>query len=88
MPEVTVQNPIQRQQHRWEGAVGSPTLFSVARRKKGNKKKLEGVSKQKLLKGCNNGINITVSVILERLKFNNLIIVAENNFQCLMAPLL
>ena len=62
--------------------------FFRSKNKKGKQKKLEGVSKQKLLKGYNNGINITVSVILERLKFNNLIIVAENNFQCLMAPLL
>ena len=62
--------------------------FFGSKKKKGKQKKLEGVSKQKLLKGYNNGINITVSVTLERLKFNNLIIVAENNFQCLMAPLL
>ena len=44
------------------------TLFWVAKRK-GNKEKK--VSKQKLLKGCHQGQNVTVLAILERLEFNS-----------------
>ena len=39
--------------------------------KKGDKGKKERVSKQKLLKGCHQGQNIIVLVILERLEFEN-----------------
>ena len=67
-------------------------LFYVAKRKKGNKGKKETVSKQKLIKGCHQGQNITVLSILERLEFNNFsnrpTMVADNTFQCIMAPLL
>ena len=47
------------------------TLFCVAKRKKGNKGKEESVSKQKLLKGCHQGQNVTPLAILERLEFKN-----------------
>ena len=42
------------------------TLFSVAKRKKGNKRKKERVLKQKLLKGYRRDKNINVLAILER----------------------
>ena len=73
----------------------SPSLslshfFCVAKRKKGNKGRTERVSKQKLLKGCYQGQNVTVLAILERLEFKNVscrpTIVADNTFQCSMAP--
>ena len=51
-----------------EGGMASP-LFSVAKRKKGNKEKKERVSRQKLLKGCHQGENVTVLAIIERLEF-------------------
>ena len=44
-------------------------LFCVAKRKKGNKGKKERLSKQKILKGCHRGQNVTVLAILERLEF-------------------
>ena len=47
------------------------TLFCVAKIKKGNKGKKGRVSKQKLLKGCHQGQNVTVLAILERLEFKN-----------------
>ena len=47
----------------------APSPFGVAKRKKGNKGKKEIVSKQKLLKGCYQGQNLTVLAILERLEF-------------------
>ena len=43
--------------------------FFAAKRKKGNKGKKERVSKQKLLKACHQGENVTVLAILERLEF-------------------
>ena len=67
-----------------------PPTFCVAKRKKGDKDKKERVSKQKLLKGCHQGQNITVLAILERLEFKNFLsrptMVAENTFHCSMAP--
>ena len=65
-------------------------LKSKAKRKKGDKGKKERVSKQKLLKGCHQGQNIIVLAILERLEFENFscrpTMVADNTFQCSMAP--
>ena len=67
-----------------------PSLFCVAKRKKGDKDKKERVSKQKLLKGCHQGQNIIVLATLERLEFENFscrpTMVANNTFQCSMAP--
>ena len=57
----------------------------------GDKGKKDGVSKQKLLKGCHQGQNITILTILERLEFENFscrpTMVADNTFQCFMAPI-
>lgn len=57
---------------------------------KGNKGKKERVSKQKLLKDCHQGQNVTVLAILECLKLKNfycqLTMMADNTFQCSMAP--
>ena len=65
-------------------------LFGVAKRKKGDKGKKERVSKQKLLKGCHQGQNIIVLATPERLEFEKFscrpIMVADNTFQCSMAP--
>ena len=70
-----------------EGAM-APPLFCVAKRKKADKGKKERVSKQKLLKGCHQGQNIIVLVVLERLEFENFscppTMVADNTFQCSM----
>ena len=67
-----------------------PPLFCVAKRKNGNKGKKERLSKQKLLKGCHQGQNVTVLAILERLEFKNFsswpTMVAGNTCQCSMAP--
>ena len=79
------------QRHRRGHAPISPPpplspLFCVAKREKGDKSKKERVSKQKLLKGCHQGQNITILAILERLEFENLscrpTMVADNTFQC------
>ena len=43
--------------------------FFPTNRKKVNKEKKGRVSKQKLLKGCHQGQNVTVLAILERLEF-------------------
>ena len=63
--------------------VGGPC--PVAERKKGNKEKKESVSKQKLLKVCHQGKNVTVLAILERLDFRNFpcppTMVADYTFQ-------
>ena len=45
------------------------SLFCVAKRKKWNKGKEGRVPKQKLLKACHQGRNVTVLAILERLEF-------------------
>ena len=44
-------------------------LFWAAKRKEGNKGKKERVSKEKILKGCHQGQNVTVLAILERVEF-------------------
>ena len=46
-----------------EGAHGH-TIFCVAKSKKRNKGKKERVLKQKILKGCHQGENVTVLVML------------------------
>ena len=70
----------------WEGGIALPhTLFCVAKIKKENKGEKERVSKQKLLKSCHQGQNITVLAILERLELKNIsyprTMVANNTFQ-------
>ena len=76
---------------RARGGMASP-LFCVAKRKKGNKGKKERVSKQKLLKDCHQGQDITVLAILQRLEFKKFscrpTMVADKTFQCSMAPTL
>ena len=47
------------------------SLFCVTKRKLGNKRRGERFSKQKLLKGCHQGQNVTVLAILERLELKN-----------------
>ena len=68
----------------------APSHFRAAKREKGNKDKKERLSKQKLLKGCRQGQNVTVLVILERLEFKNFscrpTMVTDNTFHCFMAP--
>ena len=65
-------------------------LFCVAKRKKRNQGKKERFSKQKLLKGCHQGQNVTVLAILECLEFKKFssrpTMVADNTSQCFMAP--
>ena len=89
--ELTVGRQHRRDRRdRREGMPPPPTLFCVAKRKKGNKGKKERVSKQKLLKDCHQGQDVTVLAILERLKFKNFscrpTMVTDNTFQCSMAP--
>ena len=71
-----------------QGGHDPPTFLH--KKKKGNKKRKERVSKQKLLKGYHQGKNVTVLAILERLEFKNFsfqpTIVADNTFQCSMVP--
>ena len=65
-------------------------LFCVAKRKKGNKAKKERLSKQKLLKRCHQGQNVTVLAILECLEYTHFsgrpTMEADNTGQCSMAP--
>ena len=67
-------------------------LFSVAKKKRETKGKKERLSKQKLLKGCHQGQDVTVLAILERLEFKNFsgrpTMVADNTCQFSMAPTL
>ena len=70
----------------------TPQLYCIAKRKKGNKKKKERESKQKLLKGCYQGQNVIVLAIPERLEFKSFscrsTMAADNISQCSMvAPL-
>ena len=58
-------------QGQWHRGGHGPPLFWVAKRVKGKEWKKERVSKQKLLKGCHQGENITVLAIVERLQFEN-----------------
>ena len=59
--------------------------FCVAKRKTGEKREKQRVSKRILLKGCHRGQNVTVLTILERLEFKNFscrpTMVADNTFQ-------
>ena len=63
-----------------------PPHFFVWQKKK-NKKR---ISKQKLLKGCHQGKNVTALVILQSLEFKNFscgsTMVASITFKCSMAP--
>ena len=72
------------EQGRW-GAMPPPT-FWWSKKRKGKQRKKERVSKQKLLNGCNQGQNVTVLVILERLKckdfFYRPTMVADNSVPC------
>ena len=81
---------IQSRQHRGGRGVHDPPPFCLAKRKKGNQGKKERFSKQKLLKGCHQGQNVTVLAILECLEFKKFscrpTMVAGNTFQCSMAP--
>ena len=74
----------------WAGERWPPPLFCVAKRKRGNKRKKERLSKQNLLKDCHQGQNVTVLAILERLEFKNCsgrsTMVVDNTFQCSMTP--
>ena len=53
----------------WEGPGRVVTTFLGSKRKRGKERKRERVSKQKLLKGCHQGQNVTALAILERLEF-------------------
>ena len=70
------------------GAMAFPTFLRSKKKKR--KTKEERISKQKLLKGCHQGQNVTVLAILERLELKNFpcrpTIVTDNTFQCSMAP--
>ena len=72
------------------GGIPPPPLFFRSKEKIGKKRKKRRVSKQKLLKGCHQGQNVTVLAILERLEFKNFscrpTMVADIPFQCSMAP--
>ena len=58
--------------------------FLHSKKEKGKQRKNERASKQKLLKGCKQGQNVTVLAILERLEFKDFIcrstMVAGNTF--------
>ena len=60
-------------------------IFLRSKKKKGEQKK-ERISKQKLLKGCHQGQQVTVLAILERLEFKQFFsqptTVADNTFYC------
>ena len=62
-----------------------PLFICVEIRKKINRGKKERVSKQKLLKDCHQGQNVTLLAILESLEFKNFYcrpnVVADNTFQ-------
>ena len=64
------------------------SVFCVTKRKKGNKGKEERVLKQKLLKVCHQGQNVTVLAILERLKFKYFLVsqVADKYFSVFFGP--
>ena len=67
-----------------------PSFFCVAKRKEGNKRKKERLLKQKLLKGCHQGQNVTALAILKRLEFKTFsgwpTMVADNTCQSSMTP--
>ena len=60
-------------------------IFLRSKKKKAEQKK-ERISKQKLLKGCHQGQQVTVLAILERLEFKHFFsqptTVADNTFYC------
>ena len=62
----------------------------VQHKKKKNVGKKGKASKQKLLKECRQGQNVTVSAILQRVEFKNFscrsTMEVSNTFQCSMAP--
>ena len=78
---------VQGRGHR--GEHGAPTFFR-SKKKKGDKGKKERFSKQKLLTGHQQGQNIIVLSIIERLEFENIswrpTMVPNNTFQCYMPP--
>ena len=51
------------------GDRGGYAHIFCSKKKKGKQRKKERVSKQKLLKACHQGENVTVLAILERLEF-------------------
>ena len=77
--------PVTTGREEGEGAVGhGPTTFFRSKNKNGKQRGKKRVSKQKLLKDCHQGQNVTVLAIVERLEFLNLscrpTIVADNTF--------
>ena len=72
------------------GGAWPPHFFCAAKRKKRKKGKKERLSKQKLLKDCHQGQNVTVLAILERLEFKHFsglpTMVVDNTCQCSMVP--
>ena len=62
----------------------------AAKRKKRKQRKKEAVSKEKPLKDCDQGENVTILAILQRLKFKNFAcrttMVADNTVQCASGP--
>ena len=73
---------LQGRQHRGFGGSMLSPLFLDSKKKK--KEREERVSKQKLLKNCHQGQNVTILVILECLEFKKfccrLTMVADNSF--------
>ena len=53
-----------------EDTEGREVAFCIAEKNKNNRKKKKGIQSRKYLKGCHQGQNITVLVILERLELN------------------
>ena len=68
------------------------TFFAEQNEKREKKKKKERVSKQKLLKSCHQGQNVTDLAVLEGLELKNFSSrptsgwQSDNTFQCYMAP--
>ena len=75
-----------------KGLGAYPPTFSRSIKKKGNQreKRKSFKAKQKLLKGCYQGQNVTILVILVRLEIKNfpcqLTMVADSTFQYFMVP--
>ena len=68
----------------------NPPTCLRSKRKRVKQRKKERVSKQKLLKACHQVQNVTILGILERQEFKTFscrpTMVADNTFQCSMAP--
>ena len=80
---------MQGRRHRGAGGGIAHPLFFHSKKKIGGKRKKERVPKQKLLKRCPQGQNVTVLVILESLEFENVSCrptMVDVPFQCSMAP--